>query len=127
MLYFHRSCRHNVKSPKSRQSPVERNPKVNFWKDLSPFGITRLWETVYREQQTDNVKREIRCEKRHFYVFLFTIKRKVGSFTPFYYYIYCLDYSRVEANPPHPYIKVEAVAHEAVVNYCKWATTKTLL
>ncbi|MEE9501481.1 MAG: hypothetical protein V3V48_05365 [Candidatus Aminicenantaceae bacterium] len=29
----------------------------------------------------------------------------------------CLDYSRVEANPPHPYIKVEAVAHEAVVNY----------
>ena len=30
-----------------------------------------------------------------------------------------LDYSRVEANPPHPYNKVEAVAHEAVVNYCK--------
>ncbi len=28
-----------------------------------------------------------------------------------------LDYSRVEANPPHPYKKVEAVAHEAVVNY----------
>ena len=28
-----------------------------------------------------------------------------------------MDYSRVEANPPHPYIKVEAVAHEAVVNY----------
>ena len=28
-----------------------------------------------------------------------------------------LDYSRVEANPPHPNIKVEAVAHEAVVYY----------
>jgi len=27
-----------------------------------------------------------------------------------------MDYSRTEANPPHPYIKV-AVAHEAVVNY----------
>ncbi len=28
-----------------------------------------------------------------------------------------LEYSRVEANPPHPYIKVEEAAHEAVVNY----------
>ena len=28
-----------------------------------------------------------------------------------------LDYSRTEANPPHPYNKVEEVAHEAVVNY----------
>ncbi|MGB3862529.1 MAG: hypothetical protein WA915_10620 [Candidatus Aminicenantaceae bacterium] len=28
-----------------------------------------------------------------------------------------LDYSRTEANPPHPYKKVEEVAHEAVVNY----------
>ena len=28
-----------------------------------------------------------------------------------------LDYSRVESNPPHPFTKVEAVAHEAVVNY----------
>ncbi len=26
--------------------------------------------------------------------------------------IIILDYSRVEANPPHPNIKVEAVAHE---------------
>ena len=32
---------------------------------------------------------------------------------------YNLDYSRVEANPPHPYIRVEEVAHEAVVNYRK--------
>ncbi|MGB3862706.1 MAG: hypothetical protein WA915_11520 [Candidatus Aminicenantaceae bacterium] len=42
-----------------------------------------------------------------------------------------LDYSRVEANPPHPNIKVEAVAHEAVVNYREptqptRATTKAL-
>jgi hypothetical protein len=37
-----------------------------------------------------------------------------------------LDYSRVEANPPHPFTKVEAVAHEAVVNYREWATTKAL-
>ncbi|MGB3863243.1 MAG: hypothetical protein WA915_14280 [Candidatus Aminicenantaceae bacterium] len=28
-----------------------------------------------------------------------------------------MDYSRTEANPPHPYNKVEEVAHEAVVNY----------
>ena len=28
-----------------------------------------------------------------------------------------MDYSRVEANPPQPYIKVEAVAYEVVVNY----------
>ncbi|MGB6864830.1 MAG: hypothetical protein WBE11_04005 [Candidatus Aminicenantaceae bacterium] len=28
-----------------------------------------------------------------------------------------MDYSRVEANPPHPFTKVEEVAHEAVVNY----------
>jgi len=26
-----------------------------------------------------------------------------------------MNYSRAEANPPHPNIKVEAVAHEAVV------------
>ena len=37
-----------------------------------------------------------------------------------------MDYSRVEANPPHPNIRVEAVAHEAVVNYREWATTKAL-
>jgi len=37
-----------------------------------------------------------------------------------------LDYSRAEANPPHPFTKVEAVAHEAVVNYRKRATTKAL-
>jgi hypothetical protein len=37
-----------------------------------------------------------------------------------------LDYSRVEANPPHPFTKVKAVAHEAVVIYREWATTKTL-
>ncbi len=37
-----------------------------------------------------------------------------------------LDYLRVEANPPHLNIKVEEVAHEAVVNYRKWATTKAL-
>ena len=28
-----------------------------------------------------------------------------------------MDYSRTKANPPHPYNKVEEVAHEAVVNY----------
>jgi hypothetical protein len=28
-----------------------------------------------------------------------------------------VDYSRAEANPPHPFTKVEAVAHEDVVNY----------
>jgi hypothetical protein len=28
-----------------------------------------------------------------------------------------MDYSRIEANPPHPYSKVEEVANEAVVNY----------
>jgi hypothetical protein len=28
-----------------------------------------------------------------------------------------MDNSRTEANPPHPNIKVEEVAHEAVVNY----------
>jgi hypothetical protein len=38
-----------------------------------------------------------------------------------------MDYSRTEANPPHPYIKVEAVAYEAVVNYSEWATTKSML
>ena len=38
-----------------------------------------------------------------------------------------MDYSRVEANPPHPNIKDEAVAHEAVVFYREWATTKALL
>jgi len=30
-----------------------------------------------------------------------------------------MDYSRVEANSPQPYIKVEEVAHEVVVNYHK--------
>jgi hypothetical protein len=28
-----------------------------------------------------------------------------------------MDYSRTEATPPHPYIKVKEVAHEVVVNY----------
>jgi hypothetical protein len=28
-----------------------------------------------------------------------------------------MDYSRTKANPPHPYIKVEEVAHEVVVYY----------
>ena len=37
-----------------------------------------------------------------------------------------MDYSRAEANPPHPNIKVEEVAHEAVVIYREWATTKVL-
>ena len=37
-----------------------------------------------------------------------------------------MDYSRVEANPPHPFTKVEAVAHEDVVYYLEWATTKAL-
>jgi hypothetical protein len=41
-------------------------------------------------------------------------------------YFCSLDYSRVEANPPHRFTKVEAVAQEAVVNYCKRATTKAL-
>jgi hypothetical protein len=40
--------------------------------------------------------------------------------------LFGLTYSGVEANPPHPEIKVEAVAHEAVVIYCEWATTKAL-
>ncbi len=38
-----------------------------------------------------------------------------------------LDYSRTEANPTHPNIKVEEVAHEDVVNYFEWATTKPML
>ena len=55
-----------------------------------------------------------------------------------------MDYSRVEATPPHPIIMVEKwpiypglftirgcssgeeVTHEVVVNYCEWAATKTL-
>ncbi len=37
-----------------------------------------------------------------------------------------LDYLRVEANPPNPNIKVDKVAHDAVVNYREWATTKPL-
>jgi hypothetical protein len=28
-----------------------------------------------------------------------------------------MDYSRIKANPPHPFTNVEAVAHEDVVNY----------
>jgi hypothetical protein len=28
-----------------------------------------------------------------------------------------MDYSRTEANPPHPNNKVEEVAHKVVVNY----------
>ena len=28
-----------------------------------------------------------------------------------------LDHSRIEADPPHPFTKVEAMAHEDVVNY----------
>ena len=48
---------------------------------------------------------------------------------PFLFVI--LDYSRTEVNPPHPYKKVEAVAHEAVDNYREptqptRATTKPL-
>ena len=35
-------------------------------------------------------------------------------------------YSRAEANPPHPNINAEAVAHEAVVIYREGATTKAL-
>jgi hypothetical protein len=38
-----------------------------------------------------------------------------------------MDYSRTEANPPHPYNKVEEVAHETVVNYREWATMKPML
>ena len=34
-----------------------------------------------------------------------------------------MDYSRVEANPPHPYIKVEASVHEDVVVHFEWAAT----
>ncbi len=30
-----------------------------------------------------------------------------------------LDYSQVEATPPHPNIKVEVVAYEAAVYYCE--------
>jgi hypothetical protein len=37
-----------------------------------------------------------------------------------------MSYSRAEANPPHPFKKVEAVAYEAVVNYHEEATTKAL-
>jgi hypothetical protein len=37
-----------------------------------------------------------------------------------------MDYSRVEANPPHPFTKVEAVALEDVVNYFERATAKAL-
>jgi hypothetical protein len=35
-------------------------------------------------------------------------------------------YSRVEANPPHPYIKVEAPAHEDVVVHFEWTATKQI-
>jgi hypothetical protein len=38
-----------------------------------------------------------------------------------------MDYSRTEANPPHPYNKVEEVVHETVVNYREWATMKPML
>jgi hypothetical protein len=37
-----------------------------------------------------------------------------------------MDYSRIDANPPHPFTKVEAVASEAVVNSPEEATTKAL-
>jgi hypothetical protein len=37
-----------------------------------------------------------------------------------------MNYSRVEANPPHPFTNVEAMASEAVVNYREEATTKAL-
>jgi hypothetical protein len=37
-----------------------------------------------------------------------------------------LNYSRAEANPPHPFTKVEAVAHEDVVFYREGATMKAL-
>jgi hypothetical protein len=37
-----------------------------------------------------------------------------------------LNYSRAEANPLHPFIKVEAVALEDVVSYLERVTTKAL-
>jgi hypothetical protein len=42
-----------------------------------------------------------------------------------------MDYSRTEANPPHPFTKVEALVYEDVVNYLEptqpnLATTKAL-
>jgi hypothetical protein len=37
-----------------------------------------------------------------------------------------LDYSRVEANPPHPNNKVEASAHEDVVLHFEWAAAKQM-
>jgi hypothetical protein len=38
-----------------------------------------------------------------------------------------MDYSRTEANPPRPNIKVEEVAHEVVLNYYEWAAKKAML
>jgi hypothetical protein len=35
-----------------------------------------------------------------------------------------MNYSRADANPPHPFTNVEAVAPEAVVNYREGVTTK---
>ena len=37
-----------------------------------------------------------------------------------------MNYSRAEANPPHPFTKVEAVALEDVVSYLERATKKAL-
>jgi hypothetical protein len=37
-----------------------------------------------------------------------------------------MDYSRVEANPPHPNIKVEASALEVVVLHHERAATKQI-
>ena len=37
-----------------------------------------------------------------------------------------MNYSRAEANPPHPFTNVEAGAFEAVVNYREKAATKAL-
>ncbi|MFC2164917.1 hypothetical protein ACFLT2_07975 [Acidobacteriota bacterium] len=37
-----------------------------------------------------------------------------------------LDYSRVEANPPHPHSRVEEAACEGVVFYVEQAATKPM-
>ena len=37
-----------------------------------------------------------------------------------------MDYSRAEANPPHPYYKVEEAACEGVVFYVEQAATKLM-
>jgi len=40
--------------------------------------------------------------------------------------LFNLDYSRAEANPPHPFIKVEEAACEGVVIYVEQAATKPM-